>query len=107
MHDPSKIVTYPPCYNISSNNYVAIDVFYIYYSNATLSSFPLNLMETFTVNKITRVSVMWRFCDVAHKHSCPPRMSPLENILKRKNLFISRVRIEIILLYGELSLINA
>ena len=31
-------------------------------------------------------------------------MSPLENILKCKHLFISRVRIEIILLYGELSL---
>ena len=49
----------------------------------------------------------WRFCDVAHKHSCPPRMSPLETILKCKHLFISRVRIEMILLYGELSLINA
>ena len=46
------------------------------------------------------------FCDVAHKHSCPPRLSPLENILKCKHLFISRVRIEIILLYGELSLIK-
>ena len=22
------------------------------------------------------------FCDIAHKHSCPPRMSPLGNILK-------------------------
>ena len=55
--------------------------------------------------KITRVR--WRFCDVAHKHSCPLRISPLENILKFKHLFISRVRIEIILLYGELSFINA
>ena len=33
--------------------------------------------------------------------------SPLENILKCKHLFISRVRIEIILVYGELTLINA
>ena len=31
-------------------------------------------------------------------------MSPLENILKSKHLFISRVRIEIILLCGELFL---
>ena len=29
-----------------------------------------------------------------------------ENIIKCKHLFISRVRIEIVLLYGELSLIN-
>ena len=41
------------------------------------------------------------------KHSCPPRMSPLENILKCKNLLISRVRIEIILLNDELSFIKA
>ena len=50
----------------------------------------------FTVKKIT--SVRWRFCDVAHKHSCLLRMSPLENILNCKHLFISRVGIEIILL---------
>ena len=65
---------------------------------------PFANKQQFTVNKITRVK--WRFCDVAHKHSCLPRMSPVENILKCKYLFISRVRIEIILLYGELSLIN-
>ena len=41
------------------------------------------------------------------KRSCPPRMSPVENILKCKHVCISCVRIEIILLYGELSLINA
>ena len=46
------------------------------------------------------------FCDVPYKHSCPLRTSPLENILKCKHLFISRVRIEIILLHGEVSLIN-
>ena len=43
-------------------------------------------------------------CDITHKHSCPPRK---ENILKCKHLFISCVRIKIILLYGELSLINS
>ena len=40
------------------------------------------------------------------KHSCLPRMSPQENILKCKHSFISHVRIEIILLYVEISLIN-
>ena len=49
----------------------------------------------------------WRFYDATHKHLCVPRMSPLENIFKCKHLCISCVRIEIILLYGELSLISA
>ena len=66
---------------------------------------PFANKQLFTVNKIMRIR--WRFCDIAHKQSCPPRMSPLENILKCKHLFISHVRIEIISLYGELSLINA
>ena len=46
----------------------------------------------------------WRFCDIAHKDLCPPTRSPQENTLKCKHLFISHVRMEIILLYGELSL---
>ena len=65
----------------------------------------LEAVKTFKENKIT--CVRWRFCDFAHKHSSSPRTSPPENILTRKHLFISRVRIKIILLYGELSLINA
>ena len=46
------------------------------------------------------------YFDITHKHSCPPRMSPLENIIKCKHLFLSCARIKIILLYCELSLIN-
>ena len=53
-----------------------------------------------TLNKITRLR--WRICDVAHKHSCPPRMIPMENILKCKHLFMSRVRIVMILLLFKL-----
>ena len=35
------------------------------------------------------------------KYLCPPRMKSLEMILECKHLFISRFRIEIILLYCE------
>ena len=58
-----------------------------------------------SLNKIPRER--WCSCDVAHKHSCPLRMSPLENVLKCKHFLISRVRIKMILLDFELSLINA
>ena len=59
-------------------------------------------METFTACKLTIIyckqnsARMVAFYDVAQKNSCPPRMSPMENSLKRKHLFISRVRIGII-----------
>ena len=32
--------------------------------------------------------VRWRFCDVAHKHPCPLRMSPLENVLEISNYLL-------------------
>ena len=62
--------------------------------------FPIEPNGNATVSKLTIIHCIQdnalRFCDDTHKHTCPPKMSPLENVLKCKHLFISRVRIEIL-----------